>query len=744
MKKTPSLKKSILAGCVTSLSVFLAGFGVMCFLYNHWLQTDAVLYPGLKGLFDYKASSWGDAICLPLIIGAGTAYITYFKTRTASHSKAPVICGLLGALIGGIVQYDWIASDTTLLNWSIPVQHQFNLAGWWHAGFFVGVCFAVLYLAAYIFIIDIKLNPRKENAALIQETPVYSFYSVCQFIIWFCALLFIHFHFIDDYSIKYEEWKIVGFFSVLGIIFLLGGKLLINKSRKMLYYGPAIFAIILSAEVAMLIVLGMPKCNKWFFLCGLLCTAAYVHNSRNKLKMAGKFLIFVLNEFLCQTQISYYLTIENKVPFYTYLGICLLIPVCITFVDFLMIEKESDIDEAKGPFIRKFCFYSLLMNIIPLLLSHNQLDFVQQFIGDISIFLKSSFVSFVLFTLLILYIKLTFRHIQKMEYNVAKSTKEIENAKYSQYTVYGFIYVGAIVLLWNALNFKFNASVLNWFCIAATAVLIIFCFFIVNPLHAKSSLLLIYLAYFGIILYLLTTRPALSVLPPVSYIWANTIMTIYIACIMTIIVIAEMIYNIFLLRQIKTVGNITSIIVIGLLSSVCFGLAAYHLFIYRTISHAIQLTIVSLVSFCLLPYKFSWILNPTGNVGIINQTTRQAIIQDGFLYGIVANASIISSMAIFDCLFMNSTYLWKEAASIYVVYSLGLFPLCYYCLENNVQHKEKMAVDNPGNEKLTEQYGYLEKWLSIQNTLAILLSFPYSLYFYIFEWIKSPVKETKT
>ena len=142
--------------------------------------------------------------------------------------------GILGGLGGAYMQAQWIISDTTLLNWSIPEQHHFNFAGWWHAVFFVGICAAVSFIAGYMFIIDLNLAPRKEAARLLDETPVSNFYSFCQFVIWFCGLLFMHFHYIDDYASQYKEWMIIGAITVLGIIAILGIKLLIIRSKKLI------------------------------------------------------------------------------------------------------------------------------------------------------------------------------------------------------------------------------------------------------------------------------------------------------------------------------------------------------------------------------------------------------------------------------------------------------------------------------------------------------------------------------
>lgn len=751
MEKEPSLKRSILIGCAVTLFVFLVGFGAMCILYYRWLQTDAHLYPGLKGVFDYKASLWGDAICLPFIVGTGIAFISYFKdcVRNKKSLWFPIVLGILGGLGGTYMQAQWIISDATILNWSIPVQHQFNFAGWWHAVFFVGVCAAVSFIAGYMFIIDLNLAPRKEAARSLDETPVSYFYAICQFIIWFCGLLFLHFHFIDDFASRYKEWMIIGFFSALGILVVLGVKLLINRCRKLIYYGSVIFAIILSAEVALFDITGWPQCNQLFLVCGLLCTATYVYNSTNKLKMIGLFLSFVLLECLCQVQITKYLALEDKSLFFVFFGLCLLVPFGISYMNIMVLEKGDPIQGRKGLFALRFSVYALLMNLTPMLLSHNELDFIQQLTSGIetafkTVALKSSLVSLFLFILLNSYVRLTFPHIQRMEYSSSDNVKKVNSAKYSQYIVYALAYIAAIVLLWNSLSLKYDMLLLNFVYIAVTIVLVITCYFLIKPTSkptsAKRSAVFLYMAYFVIIIYLLATRAAIPVTPSDNLLWGNTLMTIYTACNMAVIMALNIIYNVFLLRQKKiTTENIGYIIVIGLLSSLCFGLAAYQLFLYQTIYHAIQLTIITLISFCLLPHRYSSVLNPGGDVGIIDkQTASQGVLQDGFLFGIVANANTIISMAILGYLFKESTPSWLDALVICFSYGIGLFPLCHYCMINNVKHKNKLKEKLEGMAKgedekviLSEQYDNLEAWLSAQNRLAILLSFPYSLCYYI-------------
>ena len=149
----------VIIGFVTSLIVLTIGFGVTLVLFRHWNNNLTDSYAGLKGLFDYKASLWGDAFCLPLLVGAGTTYILVFYKNVKYKRKLlfPIIVGIVGGVAGIAMQLQWVISDSTTLNWSIPEKHHFNYAGWYHAVFFVIISFSVAFLSACLIQIDINL-----------------------------------------------------------------------------------------------------------------------------------------------------------------------------------------------------------------------------------------------------------------------------------------------------------------------------------------------------------------------------------------------------------------------------------------------------------------------------------------------------------------------------------------------------------------------------------------------------------
>ena len=63
-----------------------------------------------------------------------------------------------------VIQAEWLISDSTVLNWTIPQQHYFNLAGWYHSIFFICMFITIGYLIA-----KVKLILRNKDSYTIRE-----------------------------------------------------------------------------------------------------------------------------------------------------------------------------------------------------------------------------------------------------------------------------------------------------------------------------------------------------------------------------------------------------------------------------------------------------------------------------------------------------------------------------------------------------------------------------------------------
>lgn len=131
MLQKEKIKTSVILGMILALFIMVSGFGMMLFLWN------TISYPkDLLGLFDYKAATWGDAICLPIMCFCLVAFIHYNNDKGHTRKKIIYIITIIAIFLAILTQGSWLWSNTTKLNWSIPIHHHFNLAGWYHSVLF--------------------------------------------------------------------------------------------------------------------------------------------------------------------------------------------------------------------------------------------------------------------------------------------------------------------------------------------------------------------------------------------------------------------------------------------------------------------------------------------------------------------------------------------------------------------------------------------------------------------------------
>lgn len=172
---------------IVALFIFVIGFGVMSIF---WLQAKTV-YTGDRGFLYYKAATWGDGICLPLLVGSLLAYKMFLGESTKEQKVISYAIGTAMGIIGAVVQLSWIISDKVIPNWTIEV-HKFMPSGWYHAGYFVFMFWIIATLLAQVFF-SRKNNLLKEVSCEYVEVVVW-----IKIIIWFSGLGYIFMNSIDD------------------------------------------------------------------------------------------------------------------------------------------------------------------------------------------------------------------------------------------------------------------------------------------------------------------------------------------------------------------------------------------------------------------------------------------------------------------------------------------------------------------------------------------------------------------
>ena len=738
--------RPIIIGILATVFVFVIGFGVLLIMYYHWSNSITESYAGLKGLFDYKASLWGDAFCLPLTVGSGLTYILVFYRKVKKKKKLlfPVIAGVIGGVIGLAMQLQWVISDSTPLNWSIPEQHHFNYAGWYHAAFFVIICSTIAFISACLLQIDIHLL-HNVNLNSKYEKNIFSF---CQFIIWFCGILFLQLHYLDDYSDKFPQWGIILLFSVSGLIALCGFRLIVLKGihNYYKYYAPVIFAVIISTLLSFISVSGLPSCDISFLISSILFSSLYVCNSKNKVKMFWLALFFGALVWLCEISVSNQLQVGNFALAVVMIVCCAIVMFAVSLSDYLLFEKHHDYDNNKHPLIISVA--SIISITLIVLANIRSLSVFIRELGLLDSY-KYQGGTFLIGAIIPKYVTYSFNKIKRIEDNRCGS-EMIDKFKMSQYIIYFLIYTSALILLINCLEFKIN-NVLNendTIIIGAVVAIIILCGVMIKVVKKTSlSIAFLILFYLSITAYLIVTGISktfqiLSIIQNdfnTASFWIVITLIIMTSCTISVFMTLSVMYNVSLIRQFAMTRHISiSAIIIGVFSGLCYGIAAYQLLIIQTVFYVFQLLAVTMLAFAVIPYLQASVLNAGGDVGILDNYARSSVMQDGFLYSAVATVNPIVTISLINSI-MNGY--WLQPLLLCGAYAVILTPMWRYCINNNVEHcrkKEELLLElcnkplpKRDKENLHIQYNNLRVYLTLQNIIAIILSMPYTIVFLI-------------
>lgn len=169
------LKKSI----IPAIANLVLGFGAM---YIFWCFDER--REGLKGLFDYYAAVFGDALFLTMLIGAGCYFISANEQIVSKRAKKYIWGATISAmLIGMVLQVSWLLDDNIGLNWTLDRVHHFTIAGWYHALYFITMFGVITYISAKTIYLN---HITKEKI------------KISYILVWLSGLGYWHMHLIDD------------------------------------------------------------------------------------------------------------------------------------------------------------------------------------------------------------------------------------------------------------------------------------------------------------------------------------------------------------------------------------------------------------------------------------------------------------------------------------------------------------------------------------------------------------------
>ncbi len=176
-------KRALMQGVLSAVVIFATGFLIMYLLFIQWKSNNPD--STLPGFFYYKAAYIGDPICLPLLTGTLCYHHVSQGKKLFKFKKASKIIAVIAFIISIIMQAEWLINDNTRLNWTIPRPHCFNVAGWYHAFFFVAmITIVVAFLIEYIMYSISKPSVISDG------------------IMYFSIIFFGLLHFCDDYISK--------------------------------------------------------------------------------------------------------------------------------------------------------------------------------------------------------------------------------------------------------------------------------------------------------------------------------------------------------------------------------------------------------------------------------------------------------------------------------------------------------------------------------------------------------------
>lgn len=746
----------IKAGLAAYFLIFIFGFGVMLVMYLFWLKHSAPLYPPLKGLFDYKSSAWGDAICLPMLIGSGIAFVNYYGKHAdrGKIKRIPLIMGVIGGFLGAAEQAKWVISDKTLLNWSIPRQHFFNYAGWYHAVFFVSICFAIPYVLTYVF--QIEKNAVRSRQIDRGSKWRCDFYSVSQFLMWFAGILFLHFNYLDNLADKYHPILIVAVIDIGALSLLSLGRLLLIGDKKGANYAPMLMAAIIATLLAFISTFENPRVDYGYLIPGILFMIMYVYESENTIETVGEAVLFMCVGWLILlvvTSVADYERISTASRVII-TAIALLVPFFLSLVYSYFIHKTYQKERERAFTI---AILSFIVNVLlaATLAFEEQVNSIlgQEVIPGISE-LKDIF-PMIITTCLPYYVKHSFKKIVESEGNPAVDHKHVNQIKIIHYTKYGAICVAGLVILSKSFNFNnsFSISVGELRSMAFLLIASVFSCVIAwrnknkptSQIGAASSKKTIPvstgIAYCILAIILLAdgaTRIR-EVLSSGQLPWYTGIILFHIvmiSCAFSVYLTLNILFNICLIRQ-KGIAQfeLVSSVIIGLSSGVFFSILAFELIFDQSLYSIMRLFFVTMLVSAIIPFLSLRRMGHFEPVGIIDNNPVLAVMQAGFLYGAVAVVNVVVSSGCF------AEYGWLSGILTMVWFSIIIDLLWSICVDSNFEHQKRKKktmlqmwdsiTSDTEREKLEQQYSFLERLVGLSYSFAVILSLPYSIVFYV-------------
>lgn len=206
----------VIVSVAFGLFVFAVGWCVMLAFWNAYGR------PESRGFTYFVSFLFGDSIFLPVLAGALLSYtmLTYSEPSkrppTLTQERCAWVVAIISALAGAFIQSGWLVSDQTVLNWTIPAPHEFNGAGWWHAGFFVFIFATIGYLSIRFIIarftnsLDEKTtHPTGEKESILLPITNAASRRFAMYLVWFGAGGYAYLRQQEGLNIGFADWRLL-------------------------------------------------------------------------------------------------------------------------------------------------------------------------------------------------------------------------------------------------------------------------------------------------------------------------------------------------------------------------------------------------------------------------------------------------------------------------------------------------------------------------------------------------------
>lgn len=624
---------------------------------------------------------------------------------------------IVASLIAVIVQASWLINDNTVLNWSIPRAHYFNLAGWYHSLFFIMMFGIITYQLSETWYV---IQKKQMEYSWFEKTLYMLFVlSGTQFVLMFAS---------DDYG-QYFPMIFLLIGVAIGILILL---IIYLKSTNNLFSKellPVIFTGIFGAYCISLFVCVPSQGDIAIALGGALCACFLWRVEKASLSQIICEDIWTIIFYSCALYVIS--NLQNEVElFFSTLFLCL-----ITIINEKLFNDEI-----------RFRSLSLIVCEIYII---------------ISIFFKRATVIGALvepiFTIII-YILFDkeigdyFSIVVNAEENQNKGRitrmefKQIKGKAYLQ-IVLGILAIVILISRWlldiaKSNEIRIEVGTINIPIQFIIALLMIFCFlFLFGMKQSKkiltSKIIAIFLACFMFIVLILINAINIEVLPslvwtPLKWIMLSCSIC---ACFGSAILSAHGYYmNLVWLRGLEKKRLAAIMAIIQLAGGITLNIFTTILILCKqTWMHLALILVVTIIGFIVIPILSARVIQYEYNTShVIGNSPLGGIAQDGLM-----TTLIVFFAACIPCMYISVIKVIDINAVLGAIALVcAAFPPVGFCIHNNVEHieRQKMILENYPEEE--EIWNILHKCLVRQSKQTVFAMLPYVCIATIYEILK--------